>query len=196
MKKVLVLSSIALACTTLSVGAYAQEYARVISATPINQQVAYPHQVCSTSEQRVYQSNPNGAVAGAILGGVLGNVVGANHHRTGSTVAGAVVGGVIGNEVTPGYTTTVPVQNCYTENTYTNNVVGYNVVYFWHGGRYRVRTAVYPGQYVAVDPYAVRIDPPPVIIEEPIYEPTPIIIERDGWRHEHWEHEHWEHEHH
>lgn len=78
MKK-LVLFSILLGTAGL---AAAQERGRVLSATPIVQQVAYPRQVCSN--ETVYSGQRNtggGAVLGAIAGGAAGNAIGKGHGR-------------------------------------------------------------------------------------------------------------------
>ena len=55
-------------------GAFAQERGRVLSSTPITQQVAVPQQVCSDQPVAVApRSTGAGAVVGAIAGGLLGN---------------------------------------------------------------------------------------------------------------------------
>ena len=55
----------------------AQDMGRVLSSTPVVQQVAVPRQVCS-NEQISYQGPKSGAgaVLGAIAGGAVGNAVG------------------------------------------------------------------------------------------------------------------------
>lgn len=56
---------------------WAQDVGRVLSSTPVVQQVAVPRHVCS-NQQMIYQS-PNsgaGALIGAIAGGALGNAAG------------------------------------------------------------------------------------------------------------------------
>ena len=56
---------------------WAQDVGRVLSTTPVLQQVAVPRQVCS-NEQISYQGANSGAGAliGAIAGGALGNATG------------------------------------------------------------------------------------------------------------------------
>ena len=78
----------------------ADEYARVVSVTP----VTGPRQVC-TNETVTEQRKPNdqhqvaGTVIGAIAGGVIGNQFGGGRGKTLATVGGAVGGGVVGKEV-------------------------------------------------------------------------------------------------
>ena len=57
--------------------AAAQEQARVLSATPVWQQIGIPQQVCE--DEQVYsgqQTNGTGAILGAVIGGVAGNALG------------------------------------------------------------------------------------------------------------------------
>ena len=81
MKSLAVLTVAAIAAT----GAYAQEQGRVLSSTPITQQVAVPQQVCSDQPVAVApRPSGAGAVVGAIAGGLLGNVVGGGSGRAGA----------------------------------------------------------------------------------------------------------------
>lgn len=148
MKK-LVLFSILLGTAGL---AASQEHGRVLSATPIVQQVAYPRQVCSN--ETVYSGQRNtggGAVLGAIAGGAAGNAIGKGHGRAAATAIGVIGGAVLGNHIEgqgrPEYET---VQRCGTETTYENRTVGYNVVYEYAGRQYTTQTATDPGRYIAV----------------------------------------------
>jgi uncharacterized protein YcfJ len=52
--------------------AQAFELGRVISTTPVIQQVAVPQQVCHNTEAVVSRSTGTGAAIGAIAGGALG----------------------------------------------------------------------------------------------------------------------------
>ena len=70
MKKAIAFTVLAATATLAS----AQEQARVLSATPIVQQVAIPRQVCTN--ETVYtgqRTTGGGAVLGAIAGGAAGN---------------------------------------------------------------------------------------------------------------------------
>ena len=148
MKK-LVLFSIVLGTAGL---AAAQEQGRVLSVTPIVQQVAYPRQVCSN--ETVYsgqRTTGGGAVLGAIAGGAAGNAIGKGNGRAAATAIGLIGGAVLGNPIEgqgrPEYET---VQRCGTETTYENRTVGYNVVYEYAGRQYSTQTATDPGRYIAV----------------------------------------------
>jgi uncharacterized protein YcfJ len=70
--------SLALAALIPASPVLAQEVGRVISSTPIIQQVAVPRQVC-TQQQVTVQKNKSGAGAamGAIAGGTIGHALGA-----------------------------------------------------------------------------------------------------------------------
>lgn len=132
--------------------AAAQERGRVLSATPIVQQVAIPRQVCSN--ETVYtgqRTTGGGAVLGAIAGGAAGNAVGKGSGRAAATAIGVIGGAVLGNHIEgqgrPEYET---VQRCGTETTYENRTVGYNVVYEYAGRQYSTQTQTDPGRYIPV----------------------------------------------
>ncbi len=142
-----------LAVLTISVfSAQAQEQARVLSATPIVQQVGVPQQVCGN--ETVYSGSRNsgaGAVMGAIAGGAAGNAVGKGSGRAAATALGVIGGAVLGNQIEgsgrPQYEN---VQRCTTETYYENRTVGYNVVYEYAGRQYTTRTQYDPGQWIPV----------------------------------------------
>ena len=72
MKKIVIFSAMAAAASLAS----AQEQGRVLSATPIVQQVGIPQQVCGN--ETVYSGNRTsgaGAVMGAIAGAVAGGFI-------------------------------------------------------------------------------------------------------------------------
>ena len=116
MKKTVILTAVAL-CTT---AVWAQEQGRVLSATPIVQQVGVPQQVCGN--ETVYSGSRNsgaGAVMGAIAGGAAGNAIGKGNGRVAATALGVIGGAVLGNQIEgsgrPQYET---VQRCTTENVF------------------------------------------------------------------------------
>jgi|KBSMisStaDraftv2_1062788.scaffolds.fasta_scaffold17854_5 uncharacterized protein YcfJ len=134
--------------------ARAAEYANVISATPVTSSVPVARQECADG-QRVVPSQPSGggALVGAIIGGVIGNQFGHGAGRVAATTLGAVTGGAIGNQAemnnSPGQV--VPVRDCRAVSSYQSRVVGYDVVYEYHGQRYTTRTATDPGPRLAID---------------------------------------------
>jgi len=145
-------SAFALLCAAGA--AQAAEYANVVSATPVTRSFPVARQQCVDS-QRVVPSQPSGggALVGAIIGGVIGNQFGHGAGRVAATTIGAVTGGAIGNQAeinnSPGQS--VPVQDCRTVSSLESRVVGYDVVYEYHGQRYTTRTATDPGPRLAID---------------------------------------------
>lgn len=134
-------------------GVWAQDMGRVLSSTPVVQQVAVPRQVCS-NEQISYQG-PNsgaGALIGAIAGGALGNATGGRGAgRAAATAIGMVGGAVLGDRLEgPAPERTEIVQRCGVQNFYENRTVGYNVVYEFGGRQYAVQMPNDPGPTIAV----------------------------------------------
>ena len=73
-----------LAAVGVATVATAQEQGRVLSATPVVQQVGIPQQVCDN--EAIYSGSRNsgaGALLGAIAGGAAGNAVGRGGGRAG-----------------------------------------------------------------------------------------------------------------
>lgn len=134
-------------------GVWAQDMGRVLSSTPVVQQVAVPRQVCS-NEQISYQGANSGAGAliGAIAGGALGNATGGRGAgRAAATAIGMVGGAVLGDRLEgPAPERTEIVQRCGVQNFYENRTVGYNVVYEFGGRQYAVQMPNDPGPTIAV----------------------------------------------
>lgn len=146
MKKI-VLPLMLTMCAGLSV---AQEMGRVISSTPVIQQVAMPRQVC-TNQQVTSAGSKSGAGAamGAIAGGAIGNAVGDGGGRAIATMIGLVGGAILGDKVEgPGQPQTQNVQTCSTQTFYENRTMYYNVVYEYAGKQYTVQMPNDPGPYV------------------------------------------------
>jgi uncharacterized protein YcfJ len=145
--------------------AMAQAQGRVLSATPVTQEVGVPQQFCQDEQVYVGQrTNGTGALVGAIIGGIAGNAMGQGAHRGPrgrytpstrgpSTVVGALAGGLIGNAVessnTPSQYDTM--RRCTNETVYENRTVGYDVTYEYAGRRYIARMDRHPGAWVPVD---------------------------------------------
>lgn len=143
MKKILIVCAMGLATTAT----LAQELGRVLSATPVVQQVAVPRQVCSQDAVPVTSYNSGaGAAIGAIAGGVMGNAIGHGSGRAAATVIGLVGGAIVGDRVegTP-QTQYQTVQNCSTQTFYESRAVSYNVVYEYAGKQYAVQMQDDPG---------------------------------------------------
>ena len=129
---------------------HAQEVGKVISSTPIIQQVAVPRQVCN-NEQVVTggQKSGAGAAMGAIAGGALGNQVGQGSGRAAATMLGLFGGAIMGDKIEgPGTPEVRNVQNCSQQMFYENRTMAYNVVYEFAGKQYTVQMPQDPGPTV------------------------------------------------
>lgn len=154
MKSTTLLGVAAVAAVLGAPVAQAQEQGRVLSSTPILQQVSVPRQVCGN--EMVYNNDNTsgaGAVIGAIAGGILGNQVGGGTGRAAATAVGVIGGAVVGNQIEsqgrrPGYQNT---QRCRTEYYYENRPVGYNVVYEYGGRQYTTQTSYEPGGWIPLN---------------------------------------------
>jgi len=134
----------------VSVSAQAQEVGKVISSTPIIQQVAVPRQVCN-NQQVVTEGQKSGAGAamGAIAGGAIGNSMGQGSGRAAATMLGLFGGAILGDKIEGPSTPEVRnVQNCSQQMFYENRTMAYNVVYEFAGKQYTVQMPQDPGPTV------------------------------------------------
>jgi uncharacterized protein YcfJ len=202
MKSIIIFSALAVIGTAAS----AQEQGRVLSATPIVQQVATPQQVCGN--ETVYSGNRTtgaGAVMGAIAGGAAGNAIGKGSGRAAATALGVIGGAVLGNQIEGGQPQYQNVQRCTTETYYENRTVGYDVVYEYAGRQYTTRTQTDPGRWIPVsvqptgqtystqpDPYAshgvysqpgvvTSTYPAQPIYQQPAYVTPPVTVIEYGY---------------
>lgn len=139
-----------------------QDMARVISSTPIMQQVPVSRQVCQDEVvTRPGQKSGAGALMGTIAGGAVGNAIGEGNGRTAATILGVVGGALLGNnlegESTP---ETQTVRRCRPETVYESRVSAYNVVYEFGGRQYSAQMPTDPGQYVQVQITPIIPRPP------------------------------------
>lgn len=157
MKKALLFSALGLAAAS---GAQAQEVGRVISSTPVIQQVAVPRQVCGPQAVAVpqHQGPGAGAAIGAIAGGLLGNTIGHGGGRAAATVLGVLGGAVVGDRVEGGGYPPQYVQHCSIQTSYENRAVAYNVTYEYAGRTYTAQMPQDPGPtvWLQVSPMAVQ----------------------------------------
>lgn len=160
------LTTAAIALMTLSTAALAEhpeyfsERARVLSSTPIYQQVNEPRRECWTetvdSEYRSESRNYGGAIIGGVVGGLLGNTVGKGNGRTAAAAVGAVTGALVGNNIgnngrSYGYNQPRQVERCRTRDNYRQAVSGYNVVYRYQGRNMSTTLPYNPGRYIDVN---------------------------------------------
>jgi len=169
MKKAVLFSAIGLLAGAGTVGAVETE-GRVISSTPVIQQVAVPRQVCNNQPMVVQQPNSGaGAVIGTIAGGLLGNQFGHGNGRAAATVVGAIGGAGVGNSIeASGNSTVQNAQQCSTQTFYENRTVGYNVTYEYAGREHTVQLPQDPGPTIRLDltPMAGAAQPP--VAEAPV----------------------------
>lgn len=124
----------------------AEEVGRVLSATPMVQQVAVPRQVCSNQPMVVQQPNSGaGAVVGGIAGGALGNTIGHGSGRAAATAIGIIGGALLGNNIEGSGRQVQNVQQCSTQTSYENRTMGYDVVYEYAGREYNTQMPYDPG---------------------------------------------------
>lgn len=152
-----------------------EEQGRVISSTPIIQQVAVPRDVCS-DEQVTYPGRKSGAgaVLGAIAGGAAGNAIGDGSGRAAATAIGLIGGAILGNRIegsSPPQTEIV--RSCGTQTYYEPRTVAYDVLYEYAGRQYRTQMAQDPGRYVRLNVSPVDAMPPPA--PAPIYPVRPQV---------------------
>jgi len=154
-----------------------EEQGRVLSSTPVVQQVAVPREVCS-NESVTYQGQKSGA--GALLGGIagaaVGNAIGNGGGRAAATVIGMVGGAVVGDRIeAPGQPYTETYRQCGTQTFYENRTVAYNVVYEYAGRQYSVQMPQDPGPTIRLNVSPADALPPqgyaPPVYNAPIYRP-------------------------
>lgn len=146
----LLAASLAGAAALLCLPASAMDIlARVISSTPVVQQVAVPRQVCN-NQAYVSQAPRSGAGAlmGAVAGGAAGNAIGHGGGRAAATMLGLFGGAILGDQIEGGGNQVQNVQQCTTQTFYENRASYYNVVYEYQGTQYDAQMQNDPGLYV------------------------------------------------
>lgn len=154
MNKAIWVSAIGAVGLATAGAASAQEIGRVISSTPVVQQVPVQRQVCSQPQPMVQQAPQGGsgagAIIGAIAGGLLGHTVGGGMGNAVATGVGVVAGAAVGDSLernrSPQYAQG-PAQ-CMLQSSYENRTVGYNVQYEYAGKTYTVQMPYDPGPTV------------------------------------------------
>lgn len=153
----------------------AQEFGRVISSTPMIQQVAVPRQVCAN--QQVVQQQPKsgaGAIMGAIAGGAVGNAMGKGSGNAATTALGIFGGAILGDKVEGNSAPEVRnVQTCNTQMFYENRTTGFNVVYEFNGKQYTVVMPSDPGPTVRLQVTPVAGPPVSAPMSAPVAVPPP-----------------------
>jgi uncharacterized protein YcfJ len=172
--------------------ASAEEVGRVLSTTPVIQQVAVPRQVCSQPMVVQQPSSGGGAVVGAIVGGLLGNTIGHGMGRAAATGVGMVAGAAVGDSI-EGRSQPQAIQQCSTQTFYENRTTAYNVVYEYAGKQFNVQLPYDPGQTIRLQltpvgagtasPSAVGTAVPstaqPVIVAPPVGSAASPMVQSD-----------------
>jgi uncharacterized protein YcfJ len=197
----LALPALAFAATA---SAQAEEFARVLSSTPIVAQVAVPRQVCTQQPVTVRPNTSGaGAVMGAIAGGAMGNAIGDGGGRAAATLIGIVGGAMLGDRIEGSGATpeTRYVQQCSTQTFYEQRTTAYQVVYEYAGKQYSVQMPHDPGSHVRlrITPVGqwnsdgtggqvshvvpgtatpVFISPPQVVTSTTYVVPAPVVVHR------------------
>lgn len=179
--KTLAVSAVAGAAGLVCLPASAMDIlARVISSTPVVQQVAVPRQVCN-NEAIITQAPKSGAGAlmGALAGGAAGNAIGNGGGRAAATVIGLVGGALIGDRIEGTNNQVQNVQQCTTQTFYENRPSHYNVVYEYQGTQYNAQMMNDPGPYVRLQVTPVgAITPAPQALQpaqpQTYFQPAPV----------------------
>jgi uncharacterized protein YcfJ len=169
----------AIALLTMCAGAQAQDVARVISRTPVYQQVAVPHQTCTQSVPVNAGTSGAGAMLGSIAGGAIGTAL--SDGRGLGTVVGAIGGALLGDQM-ESISSNQPVTTCTTQTVIENRQVGFNVGYEYAGKTHSVQLAQDPGPTLTVQVTPLGISSgvmavaaqPAVIVQSQIYVPPPV----------------------
>jgi len=184
MKNAMLVSAMGIVGLAASGAAGAQEVGRVISSTPVVQQVPVQRQMCNPQPVAVQQpqSSGAGAIIGAIAGGILGHSVGGGFGKAAATGVGAVAGAAVGDslERRGDYPQQAYAQQCATQTTYENRTVGYNVQYEYAGKNYTVQMPYDPGPTIRLQVSPVSSSQPTDGVQTaaaPLYAPqTPSVV--------------------
>lgn len=156
------------------ISAWAQDYGRVVSSTPVLQSVAVPRQVCSAESVRS-ESRPSaaGAALGAIAGGAMGNAIGQGGGRAAATALGIFGGAVLGSQIEGNNPSqSHQVQHCSLQTFMETRPAGYQVVYEYAGKQYSVQLAQDPGPTVRL-----QISPAEAVVLQAAPAPTVIHVQ-------------------
>ena len=160
----------------------AQELGRVVSSTPVMQQVGVPRQVCTTEQVVVQQPRSGaGALMGAIAGGAVGNAIGNGSGRAAATMLGIMGGAIVGDRVEGAPPAQLQnVQRCGMQTFFESRVVAYNVVYDYAGRHHSVQMANDPGPTLQLQINPVGASAPVVAAPnyaQPVYgQAAPTVV--------------------
>lgn len=142
-----------------------EDYARVVDADPIYQQIAteVPEQSCRYESVAYREPGRSSSHTGTIVGGLIGAAVGhelghSKRNKQVGAIAGGIVGATVGHDISRHKSGTTHYRDekiCHTSyrTEYTRQLVGYDVIYKYHGQLYQTRTDRHPGKHIAVASY-------------------------------------------
>lgn len=161
----------------------AAEVGKVISSTPVMQEVLIPQRSCRDEQVEVEQpKNPAGSVIGAVAGGLLGSTVGRGSGNAAATAAGVIVGAVVGDQAANADkgTSVRTERRCTTQQVRSQQLAGYDVVYEYAGKRYSTRLAQDPGDTVPlqISPVGSAVSTSPLGATESVVEEEPVRVVR------------------
>jgi uncharacterized protein YcfJ len=186
MKKLLLFSAV-LSVSSLSL---AQEVGRVISSTPVVQQIGQPRNVCTIEQVYVPQAKSGaGALMGGIAGGAIGNAIGGGGGKAAATMIGIMGGAILGDSIEgQPMAQTRNMQRCSTQTFYENRTVAYNVVYEFAGKQYSVQMPNDPGPVVQlqISPVGAStqgISPQAATTyQQPVYtQPSTMVVTQEAY---------------
>ena len=141
------------------------DYAKVVSVTPIVRYVTVTTPVKECWEDVEYYTvnkrPPNEGLrtlTGALIGGVIGHQFGSGRGNDAATAAGVVIGATVGNQSAYRKGNYGPVQysrpvtRCETQyrERQEERIDGYDVIYRYHGQKYRTRMPHDPGKKIRI----------------------------------------------
>lgn len=128
---------------------------RVLSSTPIYEEVNDPKQECWTervegTRQSARDRDYGGAILGGLVGGIIGNQLGKGNGRKAATVVGATTGAIVGDRIdnSPESSSDRYVERCRSVDNWSRTVAAYDVVYLYNGHEYRTRLPYDPGNEI------------------------------------------------
>jgi uncharacterized protein YcfJ len=134
--------------------------ARVVSSTPVYEEINEPRRDCWTERVTEYRQperdrNYGGAIIGGLAGGILGHQLSKGSGKNVATVVGATTGAIVGDRIDnsgSGGAEAAPreVERCKTVDNWTRRITGYNVVYRYQGHDYTTFLPRDPGPELKV----------------------------------------------
>lgn len=161
----------------------APEFARVLSSTPVLQQVAVPRTVCSVDPNAANTGRSGsgvGALIGGLIGGAIGNSIGRGDGRAAATAIGLMGGAILGDQ-TERRDAAAAGTTCTTQTSYETRPIAWNVVYEYAGRQYSAQMPSDPGPWLRLQispvlppPAAALPGPMPPVGQVPMAAPAVV----------------------